>query len=138
MGDIKDFYLGMPMQLSDYAYMHIPIGAIPLDVMAHYNLHTLIHNGHIYVEICCGMYGLPQAGKLTMTNFKSSCSPMVITHVLTPQASGSMTPRTSSLNWWLMTLQSTIPTMLMLPTSWMPSAPFTKSLRIGRLPSIVG
>jgi len=64
MGDIKDFYLSTPMQPSNYAYMCIPVGAIPLDVMAHYKPHALIHNGHIYVEICHGMYGLAQAGKL--------------------------------------------------------------------------
>jgi len=32
--------------------------------MDHYNLHALVHNSHVYVEIWHGMYGLPQASKL--------------------------------------------------------------------------
>jgi len=50
------------MPVADYAYMRIPILAIPEDVMLHYKLHSMIHNGHVYVEIRRGMYGLPQAG----------------------------------------------------------------------------
>jgi len=64
MGDIKDFYLGTPMQPSDYAYMRIPVAIIPANIIDHYSLHALVHNGHVYVEIWHGMYGLPQAGKL--------------------------------------------------------------------------
>ncbi len=51
MGDLKDFYLGTPMQPQDYAYMQIPVGVIPPDVMEHYQLHALVHNGHVYVEM---------------------------------------------------------------------------------------
>jgi len=64
MGDLKDFYLGTPMQPTDYAYMRIPVSAIPAEVMDHYQLHDLVHKGHIYVEIRKGMYGLPQAGRI--------------------------------------------------------------------------
>ncbi len=64
MGDLKDFYLGTPMQPADYAYMHIPVTVIPPTVMDHYKLHDLVHRGHVYVEIRWGMYGLPQAGKI--------------------------------------------------------------------------
>jgi len=64
MGDLKDFYLGTPMDAKDYAYMHIPTHMLLEDIMLHYNLHHLVHNGHVYVEICRGMYGLPQAGLL--------------------------------------------------------------------------
>ncbi len=60
MGDLKDFYLGTPMPPTDYAYMRIPISAIPDAIMDHYKLHNLVHNGHVYVEIRKGMYGLPQ------------------------------------------------------------------------------
>ena len=62
IGDLKDFYLGTPMPPTDYAYMRIPVSAIPDTIMDHYNLHDLVRNGHIYVEIRKGMYGLPQAG----------------------------------------------------------------------------
>ena len=64
MGDLKDFYLGTPMQPQDYAYMRIPVSVIPPAIMDHYQLQPLMHNGHVYVEIWQGMYGLPQAGKL--------------------------------------------------------------------------
>jgi len=64
MGDLKDFYLGTPMQPEHYAYMRIPVSAIPEAIMEHYHLHDLIHNGHVYVEIRKGMYGLPQAGRI--------------------------------------------------------------------------
>ncbi len=62
MGDLKDFYLGTPMSPTDYAYMRIPVSAIPNSIMEHYKLHDLVHNGHVYVEIRKGMYVLPQAG----------------------------------------------------------------------------
>jgi len=51
MGDLKDFYLGTPMPPKDYVYMWIPITVILADVMEHYQLHDLIHNGHVYMEI---------------------------------------------------------------------------------------
>jgi hypothetical protein len=61
-GDLKDFYLETPMER--YEYMRVPIHMIPADIIKSYNLTPLIKNGVIYVEIRCGMYGLPQAGKL--------------------------------------------------------------------------
>ena len=60
--DLKDFYLGTPMER--YEYMRIPIHMIPECIMTLYNLNDLVHRGHVYVEIRKGMYGLPQAGKL--------------------------------------------------------------------------
>jgi len=50
MGDLKDFYLGVPMPSTDYAYMCIPISVIPVKIMFNYNLQGLVHNGHVYVE----------------------------------------------------------------------------------------
>ncbi len=60
--DLKDFYLGTPM--TAYEYMRIPISVIPDSIMDQYNLHDLVANGHVYVEIRKGMYGLPQAGRI--------------------------------------------------------------------------
>ena len=37
---------------------------IPAHIQTLYNLFTKIIDGHVYAEIRCGMYGLPQAGKL--------------------------------------------------------------------------
>jgi len=39
------------MQPADYTYMHIPVAILPPDIMLHYNLHPLVHNGHVYVKI---------------------------------------------------------------------------------------
>jgi len=61
-GDLKDFYLGTP--LARYEYMRIPVAMLPDEILDHYNLRPLIHNGHVYVEIQKGMYGLPQAGRI--------------------------------------------------------------------------
>ena len=60
--DIKDFYLGTPM--AHYEYMRIPLHMLPDAIIQQYDLLPLVHNGHVYVEIRRGMYGLPQAGKL--------------------------------------------------------------------------
>ena len=60
--DIKDFYLGTPME--QYEYMWIPVKYIPDDIMQQYQLADLIHNNMVMVEIRKGMYGLPQAGIL--------------------------------------------------------------------------
>ena len=60
--DIKNFYLNMP--LDHFEYMRLPLNLIPAEIIQHYNLHHIQHNGWIYIEIQKGMYGLPQAGML--------------------------------------------------------------------------
>jgi hypothetical protein len=42
--------------------MRIPVSLIPDKVMQMYKLAPLVKNGHVYVRIEKGMYGLPQAG----------------------------------------------------------------------------
>ena len=44
--------------------MHIPIKLIPRSFIEKYNLMSKVKNGYVNCEIVCGMYGLPQAGKL--------------------------------------------------------------------------
>ena len=44
--------------------MFIPITSIPHEIITHYKLHDIVHNGKVYMEIHRGMYGLPQAGIL--------------------------------------------------------------------------
>ncbi len=51
MGNLKDFYLGTPMETKDYVYMQILVTMIPDEFMTHDHLHNLDHNGHVYVEI---------------------------------------------------------------------------------------
>ena len=60
--DLKNFFLNTP--LARYEYMWIPIKSIPDDVVQHYNLLPLVHNGNVMVEIRKGIYGLPQAAIL--------------------------------------------------------------------------
>jgi hypothetical protein len=60
--DVRNFYLGTPME--DFEYLRIPIKRTPLEIITHYNLLPLVSDGHIYIEVQKGMYGLPQAGIL--------------------------------------------------------------------------
>jgi hypothetical protein len=60
--DVKNFYLGTPMD--SFEYMRIPIKLIPQEIILQYNLLPLVSDGHVYIEVQKGMYGLPQAGIL--------------------------------------------------------------------------
>eukprot|EP00957_Ditylum_brightwellii_P178248 13576607-Ditylum_brightwellii.AAC.1 len=44
--------------------MCIPHYLIPDEIKTQYNLNDIVENGNVYVDICKGMYGLPQAGKI--------------------------------------------------------------------------
>jgi hypothetical protein len=59
-GDIKNLYLGTPMER--YEYMRLPMAILPQEIVEAYNLNDIAHNGNTYVEIRRGMSGLPQAG----------------------------------------------------------------------------
>jgi hypothetical protein len=58
-----------------FAYVRVPIHMIPDEVMVHYNLHRLVHNGHVYAEVRKGMYGLPQAGRLANDQLQRFLAP---------------------------------------------------------------
>ncbi len=60
--DVKNFYLNTPMER--FKYVCIRIEDIPDEIVKEYNLKEKESNGHVYVEIRKGMYGLPQAGIL--------------------------------------------------------------------------
>ena len=60
--DIKDFYLGTPLE--QWEYMRISLKHIPTDIQLKYNLKAFAHNGYVLMEIRKGIYGLKQAGKL--------------------------------------------------------------------------
>eukprot|EP00804_Cyclotella_cryptica_P005248 CCRYP_018890-RA/>CCRYP_018890-RA protein AED:0.36 eAED:0.27 QI:0/0/0/1/0/0/3/0/601 len=60
--DIENMYLQTPMDR--YEYMHIKADLIPKAFMDKYKLWDKIYNGHVYMEIRRGCYGLPQAGIL--------------------------------------------------------------------------
>jgi len=111
IGNLKDFYLGMPMPTANYALIGIPVAILPQEIIDHYNLTPLIHEGH--VEICHGMYRLPQAGKLANVQLQQFLAP----HGYHPCP---FTPRlwthgphmTSSSPWLLMALPSSTPTLM--------------------------
>ena len=61
--DVKNFYINTPM--TRYEYVRIKIDDVPEEIIVEYNLRDKIaSDGHVYVEIRKGMYGLPQAGIL--------------------------------------------------------------------------
>ena len=60
--DVKNFYYGTPM--TRFEYMKLPIKLIPEEIINHYNLHAINHDGYIYMEIRKGMPGLKQAGRI--------------------------------------------------------------------------
>jgi hypothetical protein len=67
--DVKNFYYGTPMKR--YEYMKQPIKLIPNKVINQYNLHALVSDGSIYMEIRKGMPGLKQAGRIANDRLKS-------------------------------------------------------------------
>jgi hypothetical protein len=83
--DIHNYYLGTPLER--YEYVCIPISMVPDEIMDEYNLHALVHNGYLYIEVRKGMYGLPQAGLLANVLLakrltKHGYNPMPHTHGL--------------------------------------------------------
>ena len=56
--DIKNFYLGTPLER--YEYMYITRKQLPDNIIERYDLETF----YVMVEITKGIYGLPQAGRL--------------------------------------------------------------------------
>jgi hypothetical protein len=44
--------------------MKMPLSLFPQDIIEHNGLLDKAINGHVYMEICKGMYSLPQAGIL--------------------------------------------------------------------------
>jgi hypothetical protein len=61
--DVKNFYLNTLMV--QYEYVRIKINDIPDEIIVEYNLKDKVtSDGHLYIEIQKGKYGLPQAGIL--------------------------------------------------------------------------
>jgi hypothetical protein len=50
--------------MDTFEYMRIPTKLIPHEIIEQYNLLPLVSDGHVYIEVQKGMYGLPQAGIL--------------------------------------------------------------------------
>jgi hypothetical protein len=60
--DIKNFYLGTP--LDRFEYMKMPLDIFPQHIIDQYDLKTHAKNGFVYLESRKAIYGLPQAGIL--------------------------------------------------------------------------
>jgi hypothetical protein len=48
--------------MDTFEYMRIPTKIIPHKIIEQYTLPPLVSDGHVYIEVQKGMYGLPQAG----------------------------------------------------------------------------
>ena len=67
--EIKNFYLNTPMV--QYEYVCIKIDYMLDEIIKQYILHEKIKtDGYTFVEVCKGMYGLPQAGILAQQSLK--------------------------------------------------------------------
>jgi hypothetical protein len=66
-------YLATPMDR--FEYMRIPVELIPEEFVLAYNLHQKVKNGHIFMQIEKGMYGLPQAGILANKILRKQLAP---------------------------------------------------------------
>ena len=66
--DIANFYLNNPM--NRYEYMKLPLDIVPEEIIQQYNLINLAHKGFVYMDIQEGVYGLPQAGKISNGKLK--------------------------------------------------------------------
>jgi len=60
--DIKSFYLETP--LDRFEYMKMNLDLFPQGFRDEYNLYAIAKNGHVFMEMRKGMYGLPQVGIL--------------------------------------------------------------------------
>jgi hypothetical protein len=61
--------------MEEFEYVRIPIKLIPLDIITQYALIPLVSDGHIYIEVHKGMFGIPQAGILTNHLLAKQLSP---------------------------------------------------------------
>ena len=60
-GQSRHFYLNIPMARKKY--LRLKLSDMPDDVIAEYGLRDkAAMDGHVYVAVSKGMYGLPQAG----------------------------------------------------------------------------
>jgi hypothetical protein len=63
-------YLDTPLDW--YEYMKMPLSLFSQDIIEHCGLLDKVWNGYVYMEICKGMYGLPQAGILASKLLKNA------------------------------------------------------------------
>ena len=77
--DISNFYLGTPIDRSEY--MKMPILLVPDHIVQQYNLCEKSENSFVYLTIRKAIYGLPQAGALANVLLKEQLRPHGYTEV---------------------------------------------------------
>jgi hypothetical protein len=60
--------------MDSFEYMRIPTKLIPHEIIDQYNLLPLVYDGHVYIEVQKGMYGLSQAGILANCQTPPLCT----------------------------------------------------------------
>jgi hypothetical protein len=135
-GDIRNFYLGTPMERKEY--IGLPIGLIPKEIIDAYNLLPLIHNGHIYMEIHKGMYGLPQASILANNLLTERLAPHGYYQCRHTPVSGDTNGIPFSSPLWLTTLESNASAKHTPTISFRLSSNTTNSKPVGVARSTVG
>jgi hypothetical protein len=73
ISDLKDFCLGTPTER--FEHMRAPLHMLPGNIMDLCEIHDLMHNCCVHVEIRKGMCGLPQAGKLANDRLQKFLEP---------------------------------------------------------------
>jgi hypothetical protein len=73
MMDIKNYYIGTPLQR--FEYMKMLLSRFPEEIIQRYNLNALAVNGWFYIEIRKGMYGLKQAVLLSNQLLQTRLAP---------------------------------------------------------------
>jgi hypothetical protein len=86
--DVTNFYPGTPMD--SFEYMRIPIKLIPQDIIVQYNLPPLVSDGHVYIEVQKGMYGLPKTESLPTNSLGVTWPSMAIIKPNSHRAYGDM------------------------------------------------
>ena len=85
--DIKNFYLGTPLDLPEYARIHL--NYTHHEFIAEYNLTTYARYGWVYFRVCKCVYGLPQAVKLANGLLRNLLANKGYYEAATPPAFGS-------------------------------------------------
>jgi hypothetical protein len=101
--DLKNFYLNTPLYW--LKYVCIKLADIPQEFIDKYKLNKLARDSWIFLEMCCGMCGLPQAGILPTTSSVTALPNLLTTRQPPPLVSGATSGAPSCLH----SLSTTLP-----------------------------
>ena len=71
--DVKDFFLGSPMEYRQYARVHASL--IPDEIFLEYPDLVVETDGYVYIEARKGIYGLKEAGLLAFNHLVTNLKP---------------------------------------------------------------